>query len=148
VKIANPERTLGEVMAEQGKRPNGWYEIETLIGALRGMSPDWVRIDDLTIDETRRLRRELADAEVFPWRYEVDRSHPGGMVSVRAHEQRVKVPETQPQRLGSRQWEADPSGYFGTAEGIVHTTSGPVLAGSEHDPRLGPDLDDDEDGGW
>jgi hypothetical protein len=60
----------------------------------------------------------------------------GGQVAPRRH------------GLGSRQWEADPSGYFGTAEGIVHTTSGPVLAGSEHDPRLGPDLDDDEDGGW
>jgi hypothetical protein len=147
MKIANPERTLGEVMAEQGKRPNGWYEMETLIGAVRGMSPDWVRIDRLDDAARHRMHNELLLAAHFPWVYE-GRHDTDGTFLVRAVERKVKVPETQPQRLGSRQWEADPSGYFGTAEGIVHTTSGPVLAGSEHDPRLGPDLDDDEDGGW
>lgn len=139
MKIANPERTLGSAMVEQGKRPNGWYEMETLVAAVRGMSPDFVQIDVLTVEETSRLRSELSQAEVYPWRYSVTR-WPSGMVLVRALEQRSRVTETQPQRLGSRHWEADPDGYFGggggyVADGLVPGTG--ILAGSEHDPRLG-----------
>jgi hypothetical protein len=139
MKIANPERTLGEVMAEQGKRPNGWYEMETLIGAVRGMSPDWVRIDRLDDAARHRMHNELLLAAHFPWVYE-GRHDTDGTFLVRAVERKVKVPETQPQRLGSRQWEADPDGYFGgggqyVADGLVPGTG--ILAGSEHDPRLG-----------
>jgi hypothetical protein len=147
MKIANPERTLGEVMAEQGKRPNGWYEMETLIGAVRGMSPDWVRIDRLDDAARHRMHNELLLAAHFPWVYE-GRHDTDGTFLVRAVERKVKVPETQPQRLGSRQWEADPDGYFGTADGTVPTATGPVLAGSEHDPRLGPDVGLDDEDRW
>ena len=143
MKIANPDRTIGEVMAEQGKRPGGWYEMDTLIGIVRGLSPDFVRVDVMTPDEHKRLRSELSRLEEHPWRYATQRLG-DGVVSVRAVQQRNRVTETQPQRLGGRAWETDPQGYFGTPDGIVHTNAGPVLAGSEHDPRLAPGWDEDE----
>lgn len=138
MKVANPDRTIGEAMAEAGKRPGGWYEMETLIGIVRGLAPDFVRVDTLTTKDTLRLRSELSRAERYPWRYTVQRTD-DGMVSVRAVKQRNRVTETQPSRLGSRAWEADPSGFFDTGRGVV-------LAGSEHDPRLGPDVGLDDDG--
>ena len=144
MKIANPDRTIGEVMTEQGKRPGGWYEMETLVGIVRGLSPDFVRVDTMTSEQSLRLRSELSRLEEHPWRYAVQRLA-DGMVTVRAVEQRSRVTETQPQRLGGRAWEADPQGFFGTPDGIVHTSSGPVLAGSEHDPRLAPGWDDDDE---
>lgn len=143
MKVANPDRTIGEVMAEQGKRPGGWYEMDTLIGIIRGLSPDFVRVDTMTPQDSLRLRSELSRLEEHPWRYPVQRLS-DGMVHVRAVQQRNRVTETQPQRLGGRAWETDPQGYFGTPEGVVHTNAGPVLAGSEHDPRLAPGWDEDE----
>lgn len=143
MKVANPDRTIGEVMAEQGKRPGGWYEMETLVGIVRGLAPDFVRVDVLTPDQHRRLRSELSRLEEYPWRYATQRLG-DDMVYVRAVKQIIRVTETQPQRLGGRAWETDPQGYFGTPDGIVHTNAGPVLAGSEHDPRLAPGWDEDE----
>lgn len=138
MKIANPDRTLGALMAEQGKRPHGWYELETLIGIVQGLSPDLVQIDVMDDAGLERLTGELRTAENYPWRYNVDKGE-GDMVRVRAIQQRSRVTETQPQRLGSRAWEADPRGYFDTGHGVV-------LADSEHDPRLGPNYGDEDDG--
>lgn len=138
MKIANPDRTIGEVMTEQGKRPGGWYEMETLVGIVRGLSPDFVRVDIMTPDDHARLRSELSRLEEYPWRYATQRLG-DGMVSVRAVEQRSKVTETQPQRLGGRAWEADPQGFFDAGNGHL------ILSGSEHDPRLAPGWDDDDE---
>jgi len=138
VKIANPDRTIGEVMTEQGKRPGGWYEMETLVGIVRGLSPDFVRVDVMTSEQSLRLRSELSRLEEHPWRYAVQRLA-DGMVTVRAVEQRSRVTETQPQRLGSRAWEADPQGFFDAGNGHL------ILSGSEHDPRLAPGWDDDDE---
>jgi hypothetical protein len=60
-----------------------------------------------------------------------------GMTQVRAVQQRNRVTTTQPARLGSRAWEADPEGFFDAGNGRL------ILSGSEHDPRLAPG-DDDE----
>lgn len=144
MKVANPDRTIGEVMAEQGKRPGGWYEMETLVGIVRGLSPEWVRVDVLTQREATRLGREFHSLSLHPWHHETMWMPDTGMTQVRAVQQRNRVTETQPQRLGGRAWETDPQGYFGTPEGVVHTSAGPVLAGSEHDPRLAPGWDEDE----
>lgn len=138
MKVANPDRTIGEVMAEQGKRPDGWYEMDTLVGIVRGLAPDYVRVDTLTTDQTLRLRSELSRMEHYPWRYAVRRLD-DGMVHVRAMEQRSRVTETQPARLGSRAWEADPTGFFDAGNGHL------ILSGSEHDPRLAPGWDDDDE---
>ena len=88
MKIANPDRTIGEVMTEQGKRPGGWYEMETLVGIVRGLSPDFVRVDTMTPDDHARLRSELSRLEEYPWRYATQRLG-DGMVSVRAVQQRA-----------------------------------------------------------
>lgn len=131
MKIANPNRTIGAVMAEQGKRPNGWYEIDTLCGIAQGVYPDVLQVDVMDDAGLERLTAEVRDMEHHPWRYNVDKV--GAMVRVRAIRQENRVTETQPARLGGRAWEADPERYFG--DGLVPGTM--ILAGSEHDPRLG-----------
>lgn len=135
MKVANPQRPLGQVMADAGQRPHGWYDIDTICGVVQGCYPDVVEIDVMDAAGLERLTGDMKRAEVYPWRYVVDKV--GEMVRVRAVRQAVNVPETGPQRLGSRAWEADPRGFFDTGRGIV-------LADSEHDPRLGPDYGDDD----
>jgi hypothetical protein len=131
MKIANPERTLGAVMAEQGKRPHGWYEMETLTAVVKGMYPDWVRIDALDDAARHRMHNELLAAEQYPWRYEG--KHEGEMFLVRAVQQRSRVTETQPAQLGSRRWETDPEAYF-QGPPIPNVD---YLEGGRHDPNLG-----------
>ena len=123
MKVANPDRTIGEVMAEQGKRPHGWYEIETLCGIVQGLYPDVVRVDVMDDAGLRRLTSEMRQAEHHPWRYVVDKGE-GDMVRVRAIQQRNRVTETQPQRLASRRWETDPDALLRRRSGARH-----------HDPR-------------
>lgn len=142
MKVGNPDQMVAEAI---GKTPDGWYDIPTILGVVQGFYPDLVRIDRMDQEGQRRMTSEVKRAEHHPWRYVVDRV--GGEVRIRALKQEVRVPETQPARLGSRAWEADPEGFFDPEEDDVYDHRGAaeqpslipgthIVSGTEHDPNL------------